>query len=58
MMDVFLWIGFSETVWSLGKVLTAQDKISFSKALDCRAGDRGLDSPGRTNTLSLKVTEK
>ena len=57
-MDVFLWIGFSETVWSLGKVLTAQDKISFSKALDCRAGDRGLDSPGRTNTLSLKVTEK
>ena len=26
--------------------------------VDCRAGGRGLDSRGRTNTQGLKITEK
>ena len=28
------------------------------RALDCRAGGRGFDSRGRTNTQGLKITEK
>ena len=31
---------------------------SVGRALDCRAGDRGFDSRGWTNTQGLKVTEK
>ena len=31
---------------------------SVGGALDCRAGGRGFDSRGRTNTQGLKVTEK
>ena len=32
--------------------------ISVGRALDCRAGGRGFDSRGRTNTQGLKITEK
>ena len=31
---------------------------SVGRALDCRAGGRGFDSRGRTNTQGLKITEK
>ena len=31
---------------------------SVSRALDCRAGGRGFNSRGRTNTQVLKTTEK
>ena len=31
---------------------------SVGRALDCRAGGRGFDSQGRTNTQGLKITEK
>ena len=31
---------------------------SVGRALDCRAGGRGFDSRGRTNTQGLKTTEK
>ena len=31
---------------------------SFGRALDCRAGGRGFNSQGRTNTQGLKITEK
>ena len=31
---------------------------SVGRALDCRAGGRGFDSRGRTNTHGLKMTEK
>ena len=31
---------------------------SVGRALDCRAGGRGFDSRGRTNTKGLKMTEK
>ena len=31
---------------------------SVGRALDCRAGGRGFDSWGRTNTQGLKITEK
>ena len=30
---------------------------SVGRALDCRAGGRGFDSRGRTNTQGLKTTE-
>ena len=31
---------------------------SVGRVLDCRAGGRGFDSRGRTNTQGLKITEK
>ena len=31
---------------------------SVGRALDCRAGDRGINSRGRTNTQGLKIVEK
>ena len=31
---------------------------SVGRALDCRAGGRGLDSRGRTITQGLKIAEK
>ena len=31
---------------------------SVGRAPDCRVGGRGFDSRGRTNTQSLKITEK
>ena len=31
---------------------------SVGRALYCRAGGRGFDSRGRTNTQGLKITEK
>ena len=31
---------------------------SVGRALDCRAGDRGFDSRGWTNTQGLKISEK
>ena len=31
---------------------------SVGRALDCRAGGRGLDSLDRTNTEGLEITEK
>ena len=31
---------------------------SVGRALDCKAGGRGFDSRGRTNTQGLKITEK
>ena len=31
---------------------------SVGRALDCRAGGRGFNSRGRTNTQGLKITEK
>ena len=31
---------------------------SVGRALDCRAGGRGFDSRGWTNTQGLKITEK
>ena len=31
---------------------------SVSRALDCRAGGCGINSPGPTNTRGLKKTEK
>ena len=31
---------------------------SVGRALDCRAGGRGFDSRGQTNTQGLKITEK
>ena len=31
---------------------------SVGRALDCRAGGRGFDFRGRTNTQGFKITEK
>ena len=31
---------------------------SIGRALDCKAGGRGFDSRGRTNTQGLNITEK
>ena len=31
---------------------------SVGRALDCRAGGRGINSRGRTNTQGLKIVEK
>ena len=39
--------------------LTNHGRISsVGRALDCRAGGRGFNSRGRTNTQGLKITEK
>ena len=40
-------------------ILKKRGRISsIGRALDCRAGGRGFDSRGRTNTQGLKITEK
>jgi len=43
----------------LGAFVRIPSRVStVGTALDCRAGSRGFDSPGRTNTQGLKITEK
>ena len=39
-------------------VLTAAVLTQSVERVDCRAGGRGFDSWGRTNTQGLKITEK
>ena len=38
--------------------LTAAVLAQSVERVDCRAGGRGFDSWGRTNTQGLKITEK
>ena len=43
----------------LGAFVRIRSRVStVGTELDCRAGGRGFDSPGRTNTQGLKITEK
>ena len=43
----------------LGAFVRIRSRVStVGTALDCRAGGRGFDSPGPTNTQGLKITEK
>ena len=43
----------------LGAFVRIRGRVStVGTVLDCRAGGRGFDSPGRTNTQGLKITEK
>ena len=39
-------------------ILTAAVLAQSIERVDCRAGDGGFDSRGRTNTRGLKITEK
>ena len=39
-------------------VVTAAVLAQSVERVDCRAGGRGFDSWGRTNTQGLKITEK
>ena len=43
----------------LGAFVRIRGRVStVGTALDCRTGGRGFDSPSRTNTQGLKITEK
>ena len=46
------WLCEAIVHFNLGRI------SSVGRAFDCRAGGRGFDSRGRTNTQGLKMTEK
>ena len=53
---VFLWTHFE--ILHCFESQTEQAGLAQSRrAHDCRAGGRGFDSRGRTNTQGLKITE-
>ena len=47
-----IWRIFAEHVFSVAVLAQSVERV------DCRAGGRGFDSWGRTNTQGLKITEK
>ena len=64
-LDLFMSVVLFMVLVKVSAIQKYQYNISTAAVLaqsvervDCRAGGRGLDSRGRTNTQGLKITEK